>query len=109
MKTCLSSPENKAKTKAAIFVIPIILVIVAAVVYSAFVNQPMFSDANNSATTTSIVSSCAYDIWYSQTNVYLNNGLHLHFSGNINLLVGANYTVTYRTDSLRMISWRLVN
>ena len=70
-------------------------------------NQPIFSDAYNSTVTTSIVTSCSYDWWTSRTNIYLNNGLHLHYNGNIGLLVGKNYTITYRTDSYRLITWHI--
>jgi len=104
----LSFIKDKANTKAAIFAVILVISIGGVLLYNAFVNQPMLSDASNSATTTSIVSSCTYDWWNFRTNVYLNNDLHLYFGGNLNLLVGANYTITYRDDSFRMLSWELV-
>jgi capsular polysaccharide biosynthesis protein len=88
----------------------LILLATAFVVYSYFLlSTPVFSDAYNSATATSIVSSCTYDFWNSQTDVYLNNGLHLHYNGNIDLKEGLNYTITYRTDSYRILSWSINN
>ncbi len=70
-------------------------------------NQPRFSDDWNAVTTTSIVSSYAYSVWTSQTTVLLNNGLRLYYYGNIELLIGGNYTITYRQDSLRILSLKL--
>ena len=101
-------PEMNRKQVLAIVGFAILMVCVA-FTWSWIANSPVFSDADNSATTTSVVSSCAYDFWSGQTNVYLNDGLHLHFTGNINLEVGATYQVRYRTDSDRMLSWALIS
>jgi hypothetical protein len=96
---------NKKSVAGIIFMIA--LFVGAFISINNFFSQPIFSDASNSASVTSIVSSCAYDFWTGKTNVYLNNGLHLHYSGNLNLLIGETYEIRYRTDSYRMLAWIL--
>ena len=71
-----------------------------------FVNQPVFSDACNSAKVTAEVSSCTYSFWTGRTDVFLG-GLHLHYTGNLNLKAGATYEIVYRADSYRMLAWKL--
>ena len=88
-------------------VIPIAFILGFALFLNWELSQPIFSDVKNSATVTSLVTSCTYDPWTGRTNVYLNNGLHLYFNGAINLLTDNNYTITYRTDSYRIINWRV--
>lgn len=88
-----------------------IMVLICMVVFglSYISNQPPFSDEYNEVETTSVVSSCAYDFWTSRTNVYLNNGLKLYYRENIQLFIGRNYTITYRQDSQRILSFKLLD
>lgn len=89
-------------------IMPITAVIIGILIFNGFFNAPIFSDSYNSTTTISIISSCSYDFWSGRTNIYLNNGLLLHFNDNINLQIGAKYEIVYRIDSNRIISWKFV-